>query len=247
MTSHATLSRRERQIMDVLYRHGRASAAEVMEALPGTPSYSTVRTQLRVLERKGHVRHEEHGVKFIYLPAVPRRAARKSALKHLVETFFDGSVEKVVGALLGGEGVRVSDEQLESNRGAGREGTQAEARWRESDRRSRMTLILDNTLKVSLIVCAGFALSSLLRRRSASVRHWILAATIVSAAAVPLVEPWLPSWRVPARRFASAAADRTAARRPSPWRHRWRSRRSTPSPRRQRRGGRHGESSPPSR
>jgi BlaI family penicillinase repressor len=85
----------------------------VMAALPGTPSYSTVRTQLRVLERKGHVRHEEQGVKFIYLPAVPRRAARKSALKHLVETFFDGSVEKVVGALLGGEGVRVSDEQLD--------------------------------------------------------------------------------------------------------------------------------------
>lgn len=113
MTSPVTLSRRERQIMDVLYRQGRATAAEVMAALPGTPSSSTVRTQLRVLERKGHVRHEEQGVKFIYLPAVPRRAARKSALKHLVDTFFDGSVEKVVGALLGGEGVRVSDEQLD--------------------------------------------------------------------------------------------------------------------------------------
>jgi predicted transcriptional regulator len=113
MASPTPLSRRERQIMDVLYRQGRATAAEVMAALPGTPSSSTVRTQLRVLERKGHVRHEEQGVKFIYLPAVPRRAARKSALKHLVETFFDGSVEKVVGALLGGEGVRVSDEQLD--------------------------------------------------------------------------------------------------------------------------------------
>ncbi|HET7218239.1 MAG TPA: BlaI/MecI/CopY family transcriptional regulator [Vicinamibacterales bacterium] len=107
------LSRRERQIMDILYRRGRATGGEVMEDLPGTPSYSTVRTQLRVLERKGHVRHEEHGLKFIYMPAVPRRAARKSALKHLVETFFDGSVEKVVGALLGGEGVRVSDEELD--------------------------------------------------------------------------------------------------------------------------------------
>jgi BlaI family penicillinase repressor len=109
----SALSRRERQIMDILYRRGKATGGEVMDELPGTPSYSTVRTQLRVLERKGHVRHEEHGLKFIYMPAVPRRAARKSALKHLVDTFFDGSVEKVVGALLGGEGARVSDDELE--------------------------------------------------------------------------------------------------------------------------------------
>ena len=108
-----TLSRRERQIMDILYRFGRVTAAEVMDELPGSPSYSTVRTQLRVLEKKGHVRHEEQGAKFIYLPAVPRRAARKSALRHLVDTFFDGSVEKVVGALLGGEGARVTEEELE--------------------------------------------------------------------------------------------------------------------------------------
>jgi predicted transcriptional regulator len=113
MTNHQALSRRERQIMDVLYRHGRATAADVMAALPGEPSYSTVRTQLRVLERKGHVRHEDQGGKFVYEPAVPRRSARKGALKHLVDTFFDGSVEKVVGALLGGEGVRISDEQLD--------------------------------------------------------------------------------------------------------------------------------------
>jgi predicted transcriptional regulator len=107
-----TLSRRERQIMDILYRRGRATGVEVMEDLPGTPSYSTVRTQLRVLERKGHERHDEQGSKFVYLPAVPRRAARKSALRHLVDTFFDGSVEKVVGALLGGEGARVTEEEL---------------------------------------------------------------------------------------------------------------------------------------
>jgi len=108
-----TLSRRERQIMDILYRLGRATGADVMAALAGDPSYSTVRTQLRVLEKKGHVRHEEHGAKFIYLPAVPRRAARKSALRHLVDTFFDGSVEQVVGALLGGEGARVTEDELE--------------------------------------------------------------------------------------------------------------------------------------
>jgi len=107
------LTKRERQIMDILYRRGRATGNEVLADLPGTPSYSTVRTQLRVLERKGHVRHEEHGLRFVYMPAVPRRAARKSALRHLVDTFFDGSVEQVVGALLGGEAARVSEDELE--------------------------------------------------------------------------------------------------------------------------------------
>jgi BlaI family transcriptional regulator, penicillinase repressor len=111
--SPSGLTRRERQIMDILYRRGRATGTEVMDDLPGTTSYSTVRTQLRVLERKGHVRHEEHGLRFIYLPATARRAARKSALRHLVETFFDGSVEKVVGALLGGEAARLSDDEIE--------------------------------------------------------------------------------------------------------------------------------------
>ena len=110
---HAVLTRRERQIMDILFRRARATAAEVMEELPGEPSYSTVRTQLRVLEEKGHVRHEEDGVRFIYIPVVARHAARKSALRHLVETFFDGSSEKAVAALLGGEGSKLSDEQLD--------------------------------------------------------------------------------------------------------------------------------------
>src|SRR5215216_6691620 len=110
---HSVLTRRERQIMDILYRLGRATAAEVMEELPGDPSYSTVRTQLRVLESKGHVRHDEEGLRYVYMPAVTRRAARKSALRHLVDTFFEGSTEKVVGALLGGEGARLSEEELE--------------------------------------------------------------------------------------------------------------------------------------
>ena len=99
--------------MDILYRQGRATAGEVMEALSGNPTYSTVRTQLRVLEEKGHVRHEEQGLKYVYIPAVPRTAARRSALRHLVETFFDGSAEGAVAALLGGEGARLSDEELE--------------------------------------------------------------------------------------------------------------------------------------
>src|SRR5881296_755205 len=112
-TLHAALTRRERQIMDILYRRGRAAASDVMEDLPGGPSYSTVRTQLRVLEEKGHVRHEEEGLRYVYVPAVPRHAARKSALKHLVETFFDGSAEQVVAAVLGGEASRLTDEDLE--------------------------------------------------------------------------------------------------------------------------------------
>ena len=112
-SSPTALSRRERQIMDILYRQGRATAGEVMDALSGNPTYSTVRTQLRVLEEKGHVRHEEHGLRYVYSPAVARRAARKSALRHLVETFFDGSAENAVAALLGGEGAKLSDEELE--------------------------------------------------------------------------------------------------------------------------------------
>jgi BlaI family transcriptional regulator, penicillinase repressor len=112
-TIHSALTRRERQIMDILYRRGRATAGEVMADLSGTPNYSTVRTQLRVLEEKGHVRHEEHGLRFVYTPAVPRRSARKSALRHLVDTFFDGSVEGAVAALLGGEGTKLSDQQLD--------------------------------------------------------------------------------------------------------------------------------------
>jgi BlaI family transcriptional regulator, penicillinase repressor len=110
---HRSLTRRERQIMDILYRRARATAAEVMEDLTGEPSYSTVRTQLRVLEEKGHVRHEEEGLRYVYMPALARRAAGKSALKHLVETFFDGSAEKTVAALLGGEASRLSEDELE--------------------------------------------------------------------------------------------------------------------------------------
>ena len=102
-----------RQIMDILYQRGWATAADVLADLPGEPSYSTVRTQLRVLEDKGHVRHEEEGLRYVYSPAVPRHAARKSALRHLINTFFDGSTEKVVGALLGGDAARLSDEELD--------------------------------------------------------------------------------------------------------------------------------------
>ena len=109
----AALTKRERQIMDILYRRGRASASDVQKELSGDPHDSTVRTQLRVLEEKGHVIHEEHGLRYVYAPAVPRHSARRSALRHLVSTFFDGSAEQVVAALLGAEASKLSDEELD--------------------------------------------------------------------------------------------------------------------------------------
>ena len=99
--------------MDILYRRGSATAGEVMKELSGEPSDSTVRTQLRVLEEKGHVRHEEQGLRYVYSPTAPRSTVRKSALKHLIDTFYDGSTEKVVAALLGVEGSRLSPEELQ--------------------------------------------------------------------------------------------------------------------------------------
>jgi len=105
MSRYLQLSRRERQVMDVLYRETRASAAGIRERMPDAPSYSAVRAILRVLEEKGYVRHEEEGLHYVYLPAVPRDEAKESALKHLVRTFFDGSVEAVVLALVSGREV----------------------------------------------------------------------------------------------------------------------------------------------
>lgn len=110
---HTALSRRERQIMDVLFRLGRATAADVKVALPGEPTDSTVRTQLRVLEQKGHVRHEEEGLRYVYMPVLRRDAARRSALRHLANTFFEGSAEKMVAAVLGGEAARLTDDDLD--------------------------------------------------------------------------------------------------------------------------------------
>src|SRR5499426_3516210 len=94
------LSRREREIMDVLHREGRATAAAVRAALASPPSYSAVRAMLRILEDKGHVRHEVDGPRYVYLPTVARDNAKRSALKHLLQTFFDGSAEQAISALL---------------------------------------------------------------------------------------------------------------------------------------------------
>jgi BlaI family transcriptional regulator, penicillinase repressor len=106
------LSRRERQIMDIVYRHGRVTAAEVHAELPEAPSYSAVRATLRLLEEKGHVRHEQDGPRYVYRPTVNRDKARRSALKHLVKTFFNGSTEDAMAALLETD-QRLGGEELE--------------------------------------------------------------------------------------------------------------------------------------
>jgi BlaI family penicillinase repressor len=113
MLSHTTLSRRERQIMDILYQRGRASGAEIHAALPDRPSYSAVRAKLRVLEEKGHVRHEEETLRYVYLPTLPRERAKRSALSHMLETFFDGSAEQAVAALLDLNSAKLSKPELD--------------------------------------------------------------------------------------------------------------------------------------
>jgi BlaI family penicillinase repressor len=107
------LSRRERQIMDFLFRTGRATAADVMEGLADAPSYSAVRALLRILEQKGHIRHEEEGRAYVYMPLVRRDAARQTALTHLLKTFFDNSAEQAVAALLAIKGEKMSSAELE--------------------------------------------------------------------------------------------------------------------------------------
>jgi BlaI family transcriptional regulator, penicillinase repressor len=106
------LSRRERQIMDIIYARGEAAAAEVHEALPDAPSYSAVRTHLRILEEKGHLKHREDGPRYIFMPTEPRAKASRSALKRVVQTFFDGSLSSAVAALVDGEGGKLSAEEL---------------------------------------------------------------------------------------------------------------------------------------
>lgn len=110
---HHELSRRERQIVDILYSQGRATAAEVQSALPDPPSYSAVRAMLRILEEKGHVRHEQDGPRYVYVPTVARDNAKRSALRHVLRTFFDGSAEQAISALLDDESSKLSQAELD--------------------------------------------------------------------------------------------------------------------------------------
>lgn len=111
--AHHDLSRRERQIVDALYRLGRASAAEVRAELPDAPSYSAVRALLRILEDKGHVRHEQDGPRYVYAPTVARDSAKRYAMRHLLHTFFDGSAAQAMSALLDVSSSRLSDSELD--------------------------------------------------------------------------------------------------------------------------------------
>jgi BlaI family transcriptional regulator, penicillinase repressor len=109
----ATFTRREREIMDILYRRERATAAEVLEDMTNPPTYSAVRALLRILEDEGHIKHVQDGPRYVYLPAVARNDARKTALSHVVATFFDGSVEDAVVALVESSRAKLSKEELE--------------------------------------------------------------------------------------------------------------------------------------
>jgi len=110
---HDPLGRRERQIMDAVYRLGRATVQEVLDSLPDPPSYSSVRAMMGLLEHKGHLKHEQDGPRYVYLPAVSRDRAQRSALRHLVQTFFDGSPEQVVAALLDSPDAKLSQSELD--------------------------------------------------------------------------------------------------------------------------------------
>lgn len=113
MNALSGLSRRERQIMEILYQRGKASAAEVREAMEDAPSYSAVRAMLRILEDKGHLKHQEEGLKYVYAPTVARDKAKRSAVKHLLDTFFNGSPEQTMAALLDVSSTRLTREELD--------------------------------------------------------------------------------------------------------------------------------------
>lgn len=99
--------------MDILYRSGKASASDVLNAMPDPPSYSAVRAMLRVLEEKGHVKHQEEGLKYVYAPVVAREKAKRSAMKHVMETFFNGSAEQIVAALLDVSSTKLTRDELD--------------------------------------------------------------------------------------------------------------------------------------
>lgn len=111
-TTHDPLSRRERQVMNIIYSRGQATAAEIHEALPDPPTFSATRAVIRTLEEKGHIVHQEQGLRYIYLPVVPADKARRSALSHLVTTFFQGSPSRLMATLLESSAAKVTEEEL---------------------------------------------------------------------------------------------------------------------------------------
>jgi predicted transcriptional regulator len=112
-STHQKLSRRERQIMDIIYKLGQASAAEVLENMPDPPSYSAVRAMLRLLEEKGYLKHDTDGQRYVFVPTLNREKARKSALQQMLQTFFDGSTEEAVATLLNMSRTGLSTDELD--------------------------------------------------------------------------------------------------------------------------------------
>jgi TonB family protein len=199
---HATLSRRERQIMDVLYRKESATAAEVMENMPDPPSYSTVRALLRILDQKGQVKHEENAGKYVFMPTVRRDKAKLSALRHLVQTFFDGSTEDAGGRIAGfavfkAVGIRV--------------GPSTEADRQGPQRRQEMSFALDIIVKTAVILAAPVVICILLRRASASSRHALWALAIVSVLLLPFAAAIVPQLQLPVLPVPGANAARMPA------------------------------------
>ena len=113
MSALPGLSRRERQIMEILYQRGKASVSEVRDVMTDAPGYSAVRAMLRVLEEKGHTRHQAEGLKYVYMPTVAREKAKRSAVKHLLDTFFAGEPDQIVAALLDVSATRLTREELD--------------------------------------------------------------------------------------------------------------------------------------
>jgi BlaI family transcriptional regulator, penicillinase repressor len=113
VSARAGLSRREREIMDILYQRGKSSASEVRQAMPNAPGYSAVRAMLRVLEEKGHIRHQAEGLRYVYVPTLAREKAKRSAVKHLLDTFFSDSPDEIVAALLDVGSTRLTREELD--------------------------------------------------------------------------------------------------------------------------------------
>lgn len=113
MSTLGALSRRERQILEILIERGKASASEVRAAMADAPSYSAVRTLLRVLEEKGHVRHRAEGLRYVYLPTITREKAKRTAVQHLLKTYFNGSPEQIVAALLDVSSTQLTREELD--------------------------------------------------------------------------------------------------------------------------------------
>ena len=173
--SGSTLSRRERQIMEIVVRLGRASVADVMARLTGDPAYSTVRAQLRVLEQKGHLRHEEQNLRYVYLPTLARHKQRQSALKFLVETFFEGSPEQARAARPHRRSDRTGQERRDTQ-----------------------------VIKASVLLTVMFCLSGALRRRSASERHLAWVIVLALASVLPILSLILPSWQPDTARRAAA-------------------------------------------